>query len=82
MRYKKLRAYVRNACLPAYSSALTKSTMEIPSGKQLKDILDAVVNSCWEEKERERLKNLTKSRERRAKAQSDDKAPPKRCSRA
>ena len=78
VRYKKLRAYVRNACLPAYSSALTKSTMEIPSGKQLKDILDAVVNSCWEEKERERLKNLTKSRERRAKAQSDDKAPPKK----
>ena len=75
--YKAIKNHVRNVCLPAFSGALTEKK-EIPSGKQLKDVLEAIIQACWTEKEEKRCKTLKKSREKAAaKAEKDGKAPPK-----
>jgi hypothetical protein len=61
-RYKALRSFTENVIGPAYKACLTKSTKDIPSGKQLDDILLEILDKCWENKEEIRINHLEKSR--------------------
>ena len=62
VQFKALRAYNENITEPALKECMTKSTKEIPSGKQLRDILEAVLKKCWANKEEIRIAHLVKSR--------------------
>ena len=54
---------------------MTKSTKEIPSGKQLCDILYDILAKCWEHKKEVRINHLVKSRAAaQAKAAAANKA--------
>ena len=58
---------------PAYNDNLTKSTKEIPSGKQIEDILEAIVLAAWNNKEKTRVENLIKKRNQSAQKKSESK---------
>ena len=74
-RYKTLRAFAENVIGPAFKECMTKSTKEIPSGKQLCDILYDILAKCWEHKKEVRINHLVKSRAAaQAKAAAANKA--------
>ena len=61
-RYKSLRAFAENVIGPAFKECMTKSTREIPSGRQLTDILHEILKKCWKHREEVRITHLLKSR--------------------